>query len=209
MCLHRAEQPHRRRGCRQADRRPAVWSARVTSSPVSSPPRGPATSSPGSTARSPSSDAPGYDFKEVGTSATQAQELPLLEQWYLGNKDVKAFYCVDSGDSIAAATIIASTTSGARSVVLVGTSASPSSSRCKRELCSSRSTSRRTCKASCPTIQLFLYNISAGSDEALQHRHRPRLRDSAPPRSLPAPRQPLRRQQQGSDRLRSRLPRSF
>jgi simple sugar transport system substrate-binding protein len=104
----------------------------------------------------------GYDFKEVGTSATQAQEEPLLEQWYLGNKDVKAFYCVDSGDSIAAATIIGKYNLGGK----VGGSGwdigLPVLQQVQKNDLLFTIDQQAYLQGFIPTIQLFLYNISGG-----------------------------------------------
>ena len=49
----------------------------------------------------------GYQTVEVAGGATQTPELAAVESWYLGHKDVKFMYAVDSGDSIAVATTIA------------------------------------------------------------------------------------------------------
>ncbi len=106
--------------------------------------------------------AAGYDFKEVGTSATQAQEEPLLEQWYLGNKDVKAFYCVDSGDSIAAATIIGKYNLGGK----VGGSGwdigLPVLQQVQENHLLFTIDQQAYLQGFVPTIQLFLYAISGG-----------------------------------------------
>ena len=106
--------------------------------------------------------AAGYDFKEVGTSATQAQETPLLEQWYLGNKDVKAFYCVDSGDSIAAATIIAKYNLKGK----VGGSGwdvgIPVLQQVQAGALLFSIDQQAYLQGFVPAVQLFLYNISAG-----------------------------------------------
>lgn len=110
----------------------------------------------------PTFAAAGYDFKEVGTSATQAQEEPLLEQWYLGNKDVKAFYCVDSGDSIAAATIIGKYNLGGK----VGGSGwdigLPVLQQVQKKNLLFTIDQQAYLQGFVPTIQLFLYNISGG-----------------------------------------------
>jgi len=104
----------------------------------------------------------GYNFKEVGTSATQAQEEPLLEQWYLGNKDVKAFYCVDSGDSIAAATIIGKYNLGGK----VGGSGwdigPPVLQQVQKNNLLFTIDQQAYLQGFVPTVQLFLYNISGG-----------------------------------------------
>ncbi len=106
--------------------------------------------------------AAGYDFKEVGTSATQAQEEPLLEQWYLGNKDVKAFYCVDSGDSIAAAEVIAKYNLGGK----VGGSGwdigQPVLQQVQENHLLFTIDQQAYLQGFVPTIQLFLYCISGG-----------------------------------------------
>ncbi|HTV13002.1 MAG TPA: substrate-binding domain-containing protein [Acidimicrobiales bacterium] len=106
--------------------------------------------------------AAGYDFKEVGTSATQAQEEPLLEQWYLGNKDVKAFYCVDSGDSIAAADIIAKYNLKGK----VGGSGwdvgIPVLQQVQAGALLFSIDQQAYLQGFVPAVQLFLYNISAG-----------------------------------------------
>jgi simple sugar transport system substrate-binding protein len=106
--------------------------------------------------------AAGYDFKEVGTNATQALELAPLEQWYLGNKDVKAFYCVDSGDSIAAATIIAKYNLGGK----VGGSGwdigLPVLQQVQKKNLLFTIDQQAYLQGFVPTIQLFLYNISGG-----------------------------------------------
>lgn len=106
--------------------------------------------------------AAGYDFKEVGTNATQALELAPLEQWYLGNKDVKAFYCVDSGDSIAAATIIGKYNLGGK----VGGSGwdigLPVLQQVQKGNLLFTIDQQAYLQGFIPTIQLFLYNISGG-----------------------------------------------
>ncbi len=106
--------------------------------------------------------AAGYEFKEVGTNATQAPELAPLEQWYLGHKDVKAFYCVDSGDSIAAATIIAKYNLGGK----VGGSGwdigLPVLQQVQKKNLLFTIDQQAYLQGFIPTIQLFLYNISAG-----------------------------------------------
>ncbi|MGA3220920.1 MAG: substrate-binding domain-containing protein [Acidimicrobiales bacterium] len=106
--------------------------------------------------------AAGYDFKEVGTSATQAQEEPLLEQWYLGNKDVKAFYCVDSGDSIAAATVIGKYNLGGK----VGGSGwdigPPVLQQVQENHLLFTIDQQAYLQGFIPTVQLFLYAISGG-----------------------------------------------
>ena len=104
----------------------------------------------------------GYNFKEIGTSATQAQEEPLLEQWYLGNKDVKFMYCVDSGDSIAAATIIGKynlkgKVSGSGWDVGI-----PVLQQVQKGALLFSIDQQAYLQGFVPTIQLFLYNISAG-----------------------------------------------
>jgi simple sugar transport system substrate-binding protein len=110
----------------------------------------------------PTFAAAGYDAKEVGTSATQAQEEPLLEQWYLGNKDVKAFYCVDSGDSIAAATIIGKYNLGGK----VGGSGwdigLPVLQQVQAKHLLFTIDQQAYLQGFIPVIQLFLYNISGG-----------------------------------------------
>jgi len=106
--------------------------------------------------------AAGYDFKEVGTDATQALEEPKLEQWYLGNKDVKAFYCVDSGDSIAAATIIEKYNLGGK----VGGSGWDIGAPVLQQVSAGHLLftidQQAYLQGFVPTIQLFLYNISGG-----------------------------------------------
>jgi simple sugar transport system substrate-binding protein len=107
-------------------------------------------------------EAAGYDFKEVGTNATQALELAPLEQWYLGNKDVRAFYCVDSGDAIAAATIIAKYNLGGK----VGGSGwdigLPVLQQVQKGNLLFTIDQQAYLQGFIPTIQLFLYNISGG-----------------------------------------------
>jgi simple sugar transport system substrate-binding protein len=49
----------------------------------------------------------GYQTVEVAGGAAQTAELAAVESWYLGHKNVKFMYAVDSGDSIAVATTIA------------------------------------------------------------------------------------------------------
>jgi simple sugar transport system substrate-binding protein len=106
--------------------------------------------------------AAGYDFKEVGTNATQAKEEPILEQWYLGNKDVKAFYCVDSGDSIAAATIIGKYNLGGK----VGGSGwdigLPVLQQVQKRNLLFTIDQQAYLQGFVPAVQLFLYNISGG-----------------------------------------------
>ena len=106
--------------------------------------------------------AAGYEAKEVGTDAIQAKEEPLLEQWYLGHKDVKAFYCVDSGDSIAAATIIGKYNLGGK----VGGSGwdigLPVLQQVQKKNLLFTIDQQAYLQGFIPTIQLFLYNISGG-----------------------------------------------
>ena len=106
--------------------------------------------------------AAGYEFKEVGTSATVAQEEPLLEQWYLGNKDVKAFYGVDSGDSAAIATIIGKYNLGGK----VGGSGwdiqLATLQQVQQKHLLFTIDQQAYLQGFVPTIQMFLYNISGG-----------------------------------------------
>ena len=106
--------------------------------------------------------AAGYQAKEVGTDAVQAKEEPLLEQWYLGHKNVKAFYCVDSGDSIAAATIIGKYNLGGK----VGGSGwdigLPVLQQVQKKNLLFTIDQQAYLQGFIPTIQLFLYNISGG-----------------------------------------------
>jgi simple sugar transport system substrate-binding protein len=106
--------------------------------------------------------AAGYDFKEVGTSATQAQEYSLLQQWYLGNKDVKAFYGVDSGDSIAIGQLIANYNLGGK-VGGSGWDIGPIVLQQVQENHLLFTIDQQAyLQGFVPTIQLFLYNISGG-----------------------------------------------
>jgi len=106
--------------------------------------------------------AAGYDFKEVGTNAVQAKEEPILEQWYLGNKDVRAFYCVDSGDSIAAATIIGKYNLGGK-VGGSGWDIGPAVlQQVQQRHLLFTIDQQAYLQGFIPTIQLFLYNISGG-----------------------------------------------
>jgi simple sugar transport system substrate-binding protein len=52
-------------------------------------------------------EAAGYETVEVAGGAAQPAELTAVPAWYLGHKDVKFMYTVDSGDSIAVADTIA------------------------------------------------------------------------------------------------------
>jgi simple sugar transport system substrate-binding protein len=51
--------------------------------------------------------AAGLDTATVAGGALQTGEIAAVESWYTGHKDVKFMYTVDSGDSIAVATTIA------------------------------------------------------------------------------------------------------
>jgi len=106
--------------------------------------------------------AAGYEFKEVGTSATVAQEEPLLEQWYLGNKNVKAMYGVDSGDSNAIALVIAKYNLGGK----VGGSGwdiqAATLQQVQQKHLLFTIDQQAYLQGFVPTVQLFLYEISGG-----------------------------------------------
>jgi simple sugar transport system substrate-binding protein len=55
----------------------------------------------------PTFQAAGMQTAVVAGGPLQAQELTAVQAWYEGHKDVKFLYAVDSGDSIAVATCIA------------------------------------------------------------------------------------------------------
>ena len=145
--------------------------------------------------------AAGYDFKEVGTDATQALEEPKLEQWYLGNKDVKAFYCVDSGDSIAAATIIEKYNLGGKvggSGWDIGLPVLQQVQNGQFALHHRPAGVPARLRPDDPAVPL---QHLGWVDEALQHRHRPRFCDQRKRGRVPEHLEPLRRQHQGSGRL--------
>jgi len=54
----------------------------------------------------PTFKAAGYDTVTVAGGALEPQELTAVPAWYLGHKDVKFFYAVDDGDSLAVADTI-------------------------------------------------------------------------------------------------------
>ncbi len=152
--------------------------------------------------------AAGYDAKEVGTDAAQAKEEPLLEQWYLGHKDVKAFYCVDSGDSIAAATIIGKYNLGGK----VGGSGwdigLPVLQQVQKEQPALHHRPAGVPARLHPDDPAVPLQHLGWIDEALQHRHWPRFCDQRQRGPLHEHLEPLRRQQQGPGRFEASCQRS-
>ena len=106
--------------------------------------------------------AAGYDTVEVAGGAAQTAELAAVEAWYLGHKDVKFMYSVDSGDSIAVATTIKKHKLQGK----VGGSGWDVGVPVLQEVASgglSFSIDQQAyLQGFIPTVQMFLYNISAG-----------------------------------------------
>jgi simple sugar transport system substrate-binding protein len=104
----------------------------------------------------------GYNAVEVAGGAAQTAELAAVNSWYLGHKDVKFMYAVDSGDSIAVATTIAKYKLAGKvggSGWDVGT---PVLQQVQKGALLFSIDQQAYLQGLVPTIQLFLYNISAG-----------------------------------------------
>ena len=146
----------------------------------------------------------GYQTVEVAGGAAQTAELAAVESWYLGHQNVKFMYAVDSGDSIAVATTIAK--HGLKGKVggsrlgrgHPGAPAGPGKSAPLLDRPAGVPAGLG------PDVAVVPLQPLRRLDEARQHRHRPRLRDSVHCRRLPAARQALR----GQRRRRHRVPAS-
>ncbi len=104
----------------------------------------------------------GYNAVEVAGGAAQTAELAAVDSWYLGHKDVKFMYAVDSGDSIAVATTIAKYNLKGK----VGGSGwdvgIPVLQQVQKGALLFSIDQQAYLQGFVPTVQLFLYNISAG-----------------------------------------------
>ncbi len=104
----------------------------------------------------------GYKTVEVAGGAAQPAELAAVNSWYLGHKDVKFMYAVDSGDSIAVATTIADNNLKGK----VGGSGwdvgVPVLQQVQKGALLFSIDQQAYLQGFVPTMQLFLYNISAG-----------------------------------------------
>jgi len=106
--------------------------------------------------------AAGMQTATIAGGALQAAEITAVQAWWLGHKNVKFLYAVDSGDSIAVAQCIASnnlkgTTLG--SGWDVGTPVLQGVSNGNLQFTIDQ---QAYLQGFIPTVQLFLYNISAG-----------------------------------------------
>ena len=104
----------------------------------------------------------GYSTVEVAGGANQTDELAAVPAWYLGHKDVKFMYTVDSGDSIA----VAQTIEKYKLHGKVGGSGwdigLPVLQQVQRGGLLFSIDQQAYLQGFIPTVQLFLYNISAG-----------------------------------------------
>jgi simple sugar transport system substrate-binding protein len=104
----------------------------------------------------------GYQTVEVAGGAAQTAELAAVEAWYLGHKNVKFMYTVDSGDSIAVATTIQKHHLQGK----VGGSGWDVGIPVLQQVQSGgllfSIDQQAYLQGFIPTVQLFLYNISAG-----------------------------------------------
>jgi simple sugar transport system substrate-binding protein len=104
----------------------------------------------------------GYQTVEVAGGASQTAELAAVPAWYLGHKDVKFMYTVDSGDSIAVAQTIAKYNLKGK----VGGSGwdvgIPVLQQVQQGALLFSIDQQAYLQGFVPTVQLFLYNISAG-----------------------------------------------
>ncbi len=104
----------------------------------------------------------GYQTVEVAGGASQTAELAAVPAWYLGHKDVKFMYTVDSGDSIAVAQTIAKYKLKGK----VGGSGwdvgVPVLQQVQQGALLFSIDQQAYLQGFVPTVQLFLYNISAG-----------------------------------------------
>ncbi len=108
-------------------------------------------------------------FKKAGLATTvvaggaaQTAELAAVDSWYLGHKDVKFMYAVDSGDSIAVADVIAKY----KLKGIVGGSGWDVGIPVLQQVAAGALTfsidQQAYLQGFIPTVQLFLYQISAG-----------------------------------------------
>jgi simple sugar transport system substrate-binding protein len=106
--------------------------------------------------------AAGLDTAVVAGGATQAPEITAVQSWWEGHKDVKFLYAVDSGDSIAVATLIAKNHLKGK----VGGSGwdvgIPVLQQVQAGALSFTIDQQAYLQGFVPVVQLFLYNISAG-----------------------------------------------
>ena len=106
--------------------------------------------------------AAGYQTVEVAGGASQTAELAAVPAWYLGHKDVKFMYTVDSGDSIAVAQTIAKYNLKGK----VGGSGwdvgVPVLQQVQKGALLFSIDQQAYLQGFDPTVQLFLYNLSAG-----------------------------------------------
>ncbi len=104
----------------------------------------------------------GYKTVEVAAGAAQPAELAAVNSWYLGHKDVKFMYAVDSGDSIAVATTIAKNSLKGK----VGGSGwdvgVPVLQQVQKGALLFSIHQQAYLQGFVPTMQLFLYNLSGG-----------------------------------------------
>ncbi len=104
----------------------------------------------------------GLETVTVAGGAAQTAELANVESWYLGHKDVKFMYTVDSGDSIAVATTIKKNNLKGK----VGGSGWDVGIPVLQQVAAGALTfsidQQAYLQGFVPVIQMFLYNISAG-----------------------------------------------
>lgn len=104
----------------------------------------------------------GYSTVEVAGGASQTAELAAVPAWYLGHKDVKFMYTVDSGDSIAVADTISKYSLKGK----VGGSGwdvgVPVLQQVQKGALLFSIDQQAYLQGFVPTVQLFLYNVSAG-----------------------------------------------
>ena len=108
--------------------------------------------------------AAGMDTATVAGGALQAAETTAVQAWWEGHKDVKFMYAVDSGDSIAVAECISKNKLSGQDPRLGLGRRHP---RCcngvaERQTLDFTIDQQAYLQGFVPTIQLFLYNISAG-----------------------------------------------
>lgn len=110
----------------------------------------------------PTFKAAGYDTVTVAGGALEPQELTAVPAWYLGHKDVKFFYSVDDGDSLA----VADTIDKYHLQGKVGGSGwdveVPVLEQVQKGGLLFSVDQQAYLQGFYPTVQLFLYNLSAG-----------------------------------------------
>ncbi|MGH9105204.1 MAG: substrate-binding domain-containing protein [Acidimicrobiales bacterium] len=110
----------------------------------------------------PTFKAAGYDTVSVAGGALQNQEDAAVPAWYLGHKDVKFMYAVDDGDTIA----VAQTISKYKLKGKVGGSGwdvgIPTLQQVQKGALLFSIDQQAYLQGFVPTVQLFLYNLSAG-----------------------------------------------